>query len=70
VAALAVRHFCAADVVLARSRCRAARAPRIMQEAYRALLARLLERGWDSPRTPVKVPRLQRVGIFLRHAFL
>jgi phytoene synthase len=70
VAALAVRHFCAADVVLARSRCRAARAPRIMQEAYRALLARLLERGWDSPRKPVKVPRLQRVGILLRHAFL
>lgn len=69
VAAQAVRHFCEADVVLGRSRCRAARAPRIMQEAYRALLSRLLERGWDVPRRPVKVPRLQRIGIFLRHAF-
>lgn len=67
VAALAVRHFCEADVVLGRSRCRAARAPRIMEEAYRALLHRLLERGWDRPRMPVKVPKLQRAAILLRH---
>jgi phytoene synthase len=69
VAALAVRHFCEADAVFGRIRCRAARAPRIMEEAYRALLERLLARGWDRPRMPVKVPRLQRAGIFLRYAF-
>jgi presqualene diphosphate synthase len=70
VAAMALRYFRAADAILVRSPSRAARAPRIMHEAYHALLARLVQRGWDRPRQPVRVPRLRRVGIFLRHAFL
>lgn len=69
VAALAVRHYCEADVVLGRNRGRAVRAPRIMGDGYRALLSELLARGWDSPRRPVSVPKMQRMGIFLRHAF-
>jgi phytoene synthase len=57
-------HFRHADAILERNPCRA---PRLMGAAYQALLARLVARGWDSPRAPVKVPKLQRIGILLRH---
>ncbi|MFL6674013.1 MAG: presqualene diphosphate synthase HpnD [Massilia sp.] len=61
-------HFHAADTVLRYSPGHAARAPRIMGAAYHAVLRRLVARGWASPRRPVKVPRLQRIGILLRYA--
>jgi phytoene synthase len=57
-------HFRHADAILERNPCRA---PRLMGAAYQALLARLVARGWDRPRAPVKVPKLQRIGILLRH---
>jgi phytoene synthase len=57
-------HFRHAGAILERNPCRA---PRLMGAAYQALLARLVARGWDSPRAAVKVPRLQRIGILLRH---
>jgi phytoene synthase len=63
-------HFAAAQHVLARNRGAAARAPRLMGAVYQALLARLVERGWSSPRRAVKVPRLQRIGILLRHGLV
>jgi phytoene synthase len=57
-------HFRHAGAILERNPCRA---PRLMGAAYQALLARLVARGWDRPRAPVKVPKLQRIGILLRH---
>jgi phytoene synthase len=60
-------HFRHAGAILERNPCRA---PRLMGAAYEALLERLVARGWDSPRVPVKVPKLQRIGILLRHAVL
>jgi phytoene synthase len=44
------------------------RTPRIMGAVYQALLARLRARGWAGPRVTVKVGKLERVGILLRHA--
>jgi hypothetical protein len=41
-----------------------------MGAAYQAVLMRLVERGWIPPRHPVTVPKLQRIGILLRHAFV
>jgi phytoene synthase len=70
LAGRALAHFDAANAVLRRTPCRAARAPRMMGAAYQALLARLVARGWTSPRRVVKVPKLQRLGILLRHALL
>jgi squalene synthase HpnD len=70
VAAQAQARFRAADMVLRRGPARAVRAPRIMGAAYRALLMRLVARGWTSPRFPVKVPKLQRIGILLRYALM
>jgi phytoene synthase len=69
LAAQARAHFQAADVILRGSPCRIVRAPRIMAATYHAMLMRLLTRGWVSPRHPVKVPKLQLIGILLRHAF-
>jgi phytoene synthase len=70
LAAQARRHYGAADFVLRRHRGSAGRAPRLMGAVYAALLARLAARGWASPRAPVRLGRLARVGIVLRHALL
>jgi len=69
LAAQARRHYAAADFVLRRHRGGAGRAPRLMGAVYAALLARLAARGWGSPRAPVRLGRLARIGILLRHAF-
>jgi squalene synthase HpnD len=63
-------HFQAAEAIMRRSPRRVVRAPRIMAAAYHAVLMRLLARGWARPRYPVKVPKLQRIGILLRFAFI
>ena len=39
----------------------------LMLEVYQRLLERLERRGWDRPRTPVKVPRVEKLWIALRH---
>ena len=43
-------HFAQADKIMARSARRTVRAPRIMAEAYRLILDRLVARGWSHPR--------------------
>ena len=63
-------HFAEADAIMARSRRSAVRAPRIMAEAYRAILKRLVERGWSSPRAPIQLPRARLLWIIMRHAFI
>ena len=70
LAAQARRHYAAAHFVLRRHRGAGGRAPRLMGAVYEALLARIATRGWACPRTRVKVGRLQRVGILLRHTIL
>jgi phytoene synthase len=70
LAAQARRHYAAAGYVLRRHRGAGGRAPRLMGAVYEALLARLAARGWACPRTRVKVGRLQRIGILLRHTIL
>ena len=39
----------------------------LMLEIYERLLRRLEARGWDRPRTPVKVPRIEKLWVALRH---
>jgi phytoene synthase len=63
-------HFAEADAIMARSRRSAVRAPRIMAEAYRAILERLVERGWSPPRAPIQLPRARLLWIIMRHAFI
>ena len=66
LASLASIHFEKADSVLRSIPGAAGRAPRIMSEAYRRILNRLLERGWSPPRNPVRLSRVQVAGIVLR----
>jgi phytoene synthase len=70
VIARARTHFAEADKVMARSKRRAVRAPRIMSAAYKAILAALVARGFAAPRKPVKIAKRRLILIILRYAFV
>jgi len=70
VVELARCHFAKADEVLAGCSRRAARAPKIMKEAYRRMLEELVARGWSWPRDRVHVSKSHLLRIALRHAFI
>jgi squalene synthase HpnD len=63
-------HFAQADTIMARNPRRSMRAPRIMAQAYRLILDRLVTRGWSSPRHPIRLPRTRLAWIILRHALI
>jgi squalene synthase HpnD len=62
-------HFREAETIMARASRASVRAPRMMGEAYRSILAALLVRGFAPPRRPVKLSRARLLLIVLRHAF-
>jgi squalene synthase HpnD len=70
VVARAQTHFARADEIMTASPRRTVRAPRIMGEAYRLILASLVARGWSPPRAPIHLPRARLLWIILRHAFI
>ena len=55
---------------MARSPRRAVRAPRIMGEAYKLILDRLIARGWSPPRNRIRIPRPRLLWIIVRYAFI
>jgi squalene synthase HpnD len=63
-------HFARADEVMARSRRRAVRAPRIMGKYYRTILDLLIARGFAVPREPVRVSKITKASIIFRYAFI
>jgi phytoene synthase len=67
VVARAREHFRNADAVMARTPRRLVRAPRIMGEAYHAILDKLVARGFAPPRAPVKHSRVKLLFILLRN---
>ncbi len=70
VVARAKNHFREADAVMDRSPRRSVRAPRIMAEAYKRILTRLVERGFSAPRAPVRLNKPLLLWILIRHALL
>ncbi|MDI4235051.1 presqualene diphosphate synthase HpnD [Bradyrhizobium sp. Arg237L] len=66
----AKKHFEKADDIMTRNSRRAVRAPRIMSKYYRAILDLLIARGFATPREPVRVGKMQKIGILLRYAFI
>jgi len=64
----AKNHFRAADAIMDRSPRGAIRAPRIMAEAYKRILTRLVERGFFAPREPVRLNKPLLLWILIRHA--
>src|SRR5580698_1351198 len=59
VVSRAYEHFRQATAIMARSPRRVVRAPRIMGEAYRAILDKLVARGFAPPREPVRHSRVK-----------
>ena len=62
-------HFAKADEVMGRNRRRVVRAPRIMSKYYGAILELLVARGFANPRAAVRLNKMARIAILLRHAF-
>ena len=63
-------HFEKADEIMGRNPRRMVRAPRIMSKYYRAILELLAARGFATPRNPVRLNKMARIAIVLRHAFI
>jgi squalene synthase HpnD len=63
-------HFAKADEVMSRNPRRVVRAPRIMSKYYRAILELLVARGFARPRAPVRLSKMARIAIIVRHAFI
>jgi squalene synthase HpnD len=68
--ARAAEHFAQAEAIMARLPRKSVRAPRIMGLVYRAILDRLVARGWSAPRQPIRLPRARLLWIVLRHALV
>jgi squalene synthase HpnD len=63
-------HFGAAEQIMARCTRASVRAPRIMADVYRAILAGLERRGFAAPRQKIRTPRLRVVLALLRYGLL
>jgi squalene synthase HpnD/squalene synthase HpnC len=63
-------HFEKADEVMKRNPRRVVRAPKIMSRYYRAILELLVARGFAAPRAAVRLNKMARIAIVLRHAFI
>jgi squalene synthase HpnD len=70
IVARAREHFAEAEAIMARLPRRSVRAPRIMGLVYRAILHRLVARGWSAPRPAIRLPRARLLWIVLRHALV
>jgi phytoene synthase len=67
IVALAIVEFEAANALMAQLPRRSVRAPRIMGQAYRLILDRLIARGFAPPRAPVRLPKPKILLIVLRN---
>jgi len=61
------RHFAEAATVMARCERQSVRSPRIMASVYRALLEKLVSRGWNAPRAEVSPSKLQFLWAVMRY---
>jgi squalene synthase HpnD len=70
VIARAKTHFGEAEQIMARCPRASVRAPRIMADVYRAILAGLERRGFGAPRQKIRAPRHRVVLALLRYGLL
>jgi phytoene synthase len=70
VVARARRHFDEASAVMARCNRENVRSPRVMASVYRALLERLVARGWTAPRGKVRPSKFQFLWAVMRHGVI
>jgi presqualene diphosphate synthase len=67
IVALAAAEFDSARAIMKQSPRRVVRAPRIMGEAYRLILDRLVARGFGPPRARIHLPKAKFLFIVLRN---
>jgi squalene synthase HpnD len=67
---LAKQHFAEAELIMAASTRSTVRTPRVMAAAYRSMLDAMVARGWQAPRTPVRLNKARLIWIVIRHAIL
>ncbi|MGI8570784.1 MAG: presqualene diphosphate synthase HpnD [Methylocella sp.] len=70
VIARAMEHFGEAEQIMARCPRESVRAPRIMADVYRAILAGLERRGFAAPRQKIRAPRHRVILALLRYGLL
>jgi phytoene synthase len=70
LAAVTRQRYAAARAIMAGCERRAVRPAAVMMEIYRAIFERLEARGWRQRRGAVRVPRLLKLWIALRHGVL
>ncbi len=63
-------HFKEAEAIMAGLPRKSVKAPRVMGLVYRAMLDRMVARGWMAPRQRIRLPRPYLMWIVLRHAFV
>ena len=70
LAKAALDHYAAADALMRDAPRKLVRAPRLMSVVYRDILEKTIARGWEAPRTRVRVPRAKLVWLLLRHGLV
>jgi presqualene diphosphate synthase len=70
VAERARRHFEQAEIVMARCERGRVRSPRLMAAVYRAMLDKLMARGWQPPRHKLHHSKPKIIWAVLRHGLL
>ena len=70
LAVMAHSHFAAARAAMEKCDRTAMRPARLMGATYAAILRRLERRGWQRLDQPVKLSRLAKIGLLLRHGLL
>jgi phytoene synthase len=64
------RHFDQAEIVMARCERSRVRSPRLMAAVYRAMLDKLMARGWQPPRHKLHHSKPKIIWAVLRHGLL
>jgi phytoene synthase len=64
------RHFVEADAIMDRCPRPTVRAPRIMGKVYHRILDELIARGWQMPRSAVRISRLHLLRIVLQYGLV
>jgi phytoene synthase len=70
IVASAKAHFTEAEAIMAASPRATVRTPRVMAAAYGSMLDAMIARGWQAPRTPVRLRKSRLIWIVLRYAIL
>jgi phytoene synthase len=70
VAEMAKQHYRDSEIILESNPRGDLRPARLMRAVYSAMLSRMLQRGWSTPREPTRIPKPVLIGLVLRFGLL